>query len=117
MGLQPLRMLFFFQAEDGIRDWSVTGVQTCALPIYRKAPVTRLGRDRHGRARRPILAFATTSTMTLDDSVSCVASPRPAPRRCVHDESAVGAAAVIVDHVTAPPRVVAGRTFVVVAVV
>src|SRR5262249_58684787 len=24
----------FFQAEDGIRDWSVTGVQTCALPIY-----------------------------------------------------------------------------------
>src|SRR5262249_56908972 len=28
--------LFFFQAEDGIRDWSVTGVQTCALPICRK---------------------------------------------------------------------------------
>src|SRR5438046_8390161 len=25
--------LFFFQAEDGIRDWPVTGVQTCALPI------------------------------------------------------------------------------------
>src|SRR5207237_7114264 len=25
---------FFFQAEDGIRDSSVTGVQTCALPIY-----------------------------------------------------------------------------------
>src|SRR5260370_2664035 len=31
-----MRMLifFFFQAEDGIRDSSVTGVQTCALPIY-----------------------------------------------------------------------------------
>src|SRR4030066_295107 len=26
-------MVFFFQAEDGIRDSSVTGVQTCALPI------------------------------------------------------------------------------------
>src|SRR5260370_7376523 len=26
---------FFFQAEDGIRDSSVTGVQTCALPILR----------------------------------------------------------------------------------
>src|SRR5687768_17857910 len=26
---------FFFQAEDGIRDVAVTGVQTCALPIYR----------------------------------------------------------------------------------
>src|SRR5690606_40657031 len=27
---------FFFQAEDGIRDFHVTGVQTCALPIYRQ---------------------------------------------------------------------------------
>src|SRR3712207_9018304 len=27
-------MCFFFQAEDGIRDIGVTGVQTCALPIY-----------------------------------------------------------------------------------
>src|SRR5699024_1301566 len=27
-------MIFFFQAEDGIRDRNVTGVQTCALPIY-----------------------------------------------------------------------------------
>src|SRR2546426_1267376 len=25
---------FFFQAEDGIRDYKVTGVQTCALPIF-----------------------------------------------------------------------------------
>src|SRR5438093_7792340 len=27
---------FFLQAEDGIRDWSVNGVQTCALPICRR---------------------------------------------------------------------------------
>jgi len=27
-------LFFFFQAEDGIRDVAVTGVQTCALPIY-----------------------------------------------------------------------------------
>src|SRR5260370_39709194 len=27
---------FFFQAEDGIRDSSVTGVQTCALPIFER---------------------------------------------------------------------------------
>ena len=27
---------FFFQAEDGIRDHCVTGVQTCALPLYSK---------------------------------------------------------------------------------
>src|SRR3989442_2532556 len=29
-----LHYLFFFQAEDGIRDADVTGVQTCALPIF-----------------------------------------------------------------------------------
>src|SRR5690606_32576040 len=28
-----VRLFFFFQAEDGIRDFHVTGVQTCALPI------------------------------------------------------------------------------------
>src|SRR6266511_5614203 len=29
---------FFFQAEDGIRDFHVTGVQTCALPIWNDTP-------------------------------------------------------------------------------
>src|SRR5437762_4240438 len=36
--------IFFFQAEDGIRDTSVTGVQTCALPIY-KPDLTVVGPD------------------------------------------------------------------------
>src|SRR5207249_6316033 len=36
---------FFFQAEDGIRDRNVTGVQTCALPI---SSVTSEERDEHG---------------------------------------------------------------------
>src|SRR5690349_22166427 len=31
----PKSIIFFFQAEDGIRDLYVTGVQTCALPISR----------------------------------------------------------------------------------
>ena len=31
-------VVFFFQAEDGIRDSPVTGVQTCALPIYPVLP-------------------------------------------------------------------------------
>src|SRR5437762_10465844 len=30
---EKIHLLFFYQAEDGIRDTSVTGVQTCALPI------------------------------------------------------------------------------------
>src|SRR5690606_39445733 len=39
-----LFFLFFFQAEDGIRDFHVTGVQTCALPISRYHSLA-LGRD------------------------------------------------------------------------
>src|SRR5438309_2631863 len=35
------RSRFFFQAEDGIRDGTVTGVQTCALPIWAKARRSR----------------------------------------------------------------------------
>src|SRR5207253_7630248 len=35
--------VFFFQAEDGIRDGHVTGVQTCALPIL--VPATRIGEE------------------------------------------------------------------------
>src|SRR5215813_14962774 len=31
--LSMVQLIFFFQAEDGIRDADVTGVQTCALPI------------------------------------------------------------------------------------
>src|SRR3989449_5719353 len=33
--MQQVYVFFFFQAEDGIRDVAVTGVQTCALPISR----------------------------------------------------------------------------------
>src|SRR5256886_10344203 len=36
-----LTCFFFFQAEDGIRDLTVTGVQTCALPIYRPPEARR----------------------------------------------------------------------------
>src|SRR5207248_5326337 len=44
------RLVCFFQAEDGIRDRTVTGVQTCALPISAHvlppgAPVDRLDRE------------------------------------------------------------------------
>src|SRR5215467_15025736 len=36
---------FFFQAEDGIRDYKVTGVQTCALPISAVADLAELRLD------------------------------------------------------------------------
>src|SRR5688500_20126496 len=38
--------ILFFQAEDGIRDDKVTGVQTCALPISQAAPEARGDRRR-----------------------------------------------------------------------
>src|SRR5439155_11542948 len=41
---QLLVFVFFFQAEDGIRDGHVTGVQTCALPISRYAGAGVAGR-------------------------------------------------------------------------
>src|SRR5256885_6945236 len=37
------RVFFFFQAEDGIRDYKVTGVQTCALPILDDAVLPAAG--------------------------------------------------------------------------
>src|SRR2546426_9195259 len=45
-----LYVVFFFQAEDGIRDYKVTGVQTCALPI--SPPVPAPG-ARAAAARQP----------------------------------------------------------------
>src|SRR5439155_3616746 len=42
-------LFFFFQAEDGIRDGHVTGVQTCALPISSVSPAS--ARPHHGVSR------------------------------------------------------------------
>src|SRR5256885_8546274 len=44
---------FFFQAEDGIRDYKVTGVQTCALPISRKADQDNDQADRNHQPDPP----------------------------------------------------------------
>src|SRR5256885_2431884 len=60
-----MTFFFFFQAEDGIRDYKVTGVQTCALPILRELGVGEIaalvGRyyamDRDNRWERVELAY------------------------------------------------------------
>src|SRR5690349_23389758 len=49
-----LKFFFFFQAEDGIRDLYVTGVQTCALPIYAPGGMTQRVLGRHTPKRRRI---------------------------------------------------------------
>src|SRR5207249_9649892 len=48
---------FFFQAEDGIRDRNVTGVQTCALPISRSPSTSPTG----SRARPISARFASSA--------------------------------------------------------
>src|SRR5688572_32098591 len=55
---------FFFQAEDGIRDLTVTGVQTCALPISALAWISR-----DGVARWNWLTTNLPVINSIDDSV------------------------------------------------
>src|SRR5437867_6461490 len=62
-------IVFFFQAEDGIRDRTVTGVQTCALPISQTstmAPEQLLrSRSRTARSSRlPIARLAVSGRLT-----------------------------------------------------
>src|SRR5437764_11855144 len=75
-------VFFFFQAEDGIRDTSVTGVQTCALPILR-APARGGCAARRRRSRRSPHPVARTP---LSQVAPCRASRRPSrcarPRGC-----------------------------------
>src|SRR5690606_25009077 len=65
-------LFFFFQAEDGIRDFHVTGVQTCALPIFR------------GGARIGVLgvngAGKSTLIKTLAEELPALAGERRASR-------------------------------------
>src|SRR5256885_10943324 len=61
-------LFFFFQAEDGIRDYKVTGVQTCALPISRRTGrCARRGR-RPGRMLEGSLLFLTLVNLLIDVS-------------------------------------------------
>src|SRR2546430_7305274 len=81
---RDIHFFFFFQAEDGIRDLTVTGVQTCALPISRASPLRcspgrcaspwsprrwSAGTARHPPARGTLPAVALPSP------------PTPSPRR------------------------------------
>src|SRR5690606_41171102 len=75
--------LLFYQAEDGIRDFHVTGVQTCALPIsYRAcrtprasrslAQKTAVGRSGRPRTRCPASLPAVTVRAPQDSSLSAL---------------------------------------------
>src|SRR5690606_40119029 len=69
LGLTACRSLrivyFFFQEEDGIRDFHVTGVQTCALPIYRVEKniedAVRVGIEIARLGAMPVIPHANTA--------------------------------------------------------
>src|SRR5256885_3625414 len=63
-------LFFFFQAEDGIRDYKVTGVQTCALPIYDPLP----------HAPAELVRVAAGSTFGGADADSTHGPDRASPR-------------------------------------
>src|SRR2546426_6637861 len=78
-------MFFFFQAEDGIRDYKVTGVQTCALPIS----------DRRHHAGQ-LRCVSQPGEESLGDDPAAVA--RVEHRRAADDRRRLRAAARLLPH-------------------
>src|SRR5262249_59185433 len=85
----PLDVVFFLQAEDGIRDWSVTGVQTCALPTShrRLAPQQSPASEPAGQPPRPLPArqprprqCRRPANRLSAEPLSCRADPPRFPR-------------------------------------
>src|SRR3989441_8466222 len=84
------KFCFFFQAEDGIRDKLVTGVQTCALPIYLKQethlPV--LVDPSHACGRRDLVpALALAAVAAGADGLLIEVHPDPDHARTDGDQS------------------------------
>src|SRR5699024_12037600 len=72
---------FFFQAEDGIRDRNVTGVQTCALPISGGEPMVRKADLIRLCEMHPDCEFLAFTNGTLIDEAFCQEMLRSEERR------------------------------------
>src|SRR2546426_5534943 len=72
---------FFFQAEDGIRDYKVTGVQTCALPISSRAAHRREFAVWHPCHRRRTLQDCMTPRAVIADDEALMREQRSEERR------------------------------------
>src|SRR5256885_12705910 len=75
------RDCFFFQAEDGIRDYKVTGVQTCALPISSRSPGKGSTKNPGANRRAPSSAarFSRGSAPAIFASAERAPLARPGP--------------------------------------
>src|SRR2546430_4257354 len=69
---------FFFQAEDGIRDLTVTGVQTCALPIYIHQEQAVRVRQRGGELRLELRRARVAVRLKNDDQPALRSLPQAA---------------------------------------
>src|SRR5260370_8854093 len=74
-----LTFFFFFQAEDGIRDSSVTGVQTCALPIYSGLTLNNVVNFAGGRWT--VVGIFDAGGSAFDSEVWCDSHVRSEERR------------------------------------
>src|SRR2546429_1611304 len=86
-------LTFFFQAEDGIRDVAVTGVQTCALPISTTRPGFAGRRRRSRPPRRSAVAeshiHGARSATRRSRGTTYAPSVRPGPEDCPQDRKSV----------------------------
>src|SRR2546430_9533405 len=81
--------MFFFQAEDGIRDLTVTGVQTCALPILWRPTCIHAGEytPRRGpHSQRSWEQFFRWALTSLDTSSGCLRIGRARRRKDFRSE-------------------------------
>src|SRR5947207_7023579 len=76
--LNGCRFFFFFQAEDGIRDHGVTGVQTCALPICARPGAGPLAAHWR-RFVEPWCRASWRPTAASSRSWPCVPGPETSP--------------------------------------
>src|SRR6266498_5850739 len=93
----PSGVVFFFQAEDGIRDADVTGVQTCALPILPMLTrVPPLGVPDAGNAGAPTTrASAATRNATLGTRMGPPLGDDNVPQPGKYDREEPGACATL----------------------
>src|SRR3989338_10899136 len=68
---------FFFQEEDGIRDGTVTGVQTCALPILKCKPILPPGKRRKKKPVSP--ETSTPINSTFSSSATAISAKDSSP--------------------------------------
>src|SRR5205823_10570399 len=88
--------IFFFQAEDGIRDKLVTGVQTCALPILKKKPrgvrMTSHNQQPQGPSpfdQQPERPITLNSSWTTTQPINTKSTP---PQQTILPEQKIGRA-------------------------